>query len=82
MQDALKRMIERFPERAAAIRGLFESNGRFRDLIGDHHDVSSELSRMEAGERESDAARAQALERRRADLEEELILLMENHQRT
>lgn len=82
MQDALKHLIARFPERADAIRGLFDSNTRFRDLIGDHHDVSSELSRMEAGDRESDAGRFQALERRRADLEEELILLMENHQRT
>jgi uncharacterized protein YdcH (DUF465 family) len=82
MEERIRRLIERFPERADVIRTLSESHARFKDLIGDHHDVSEELSAMKQADRESNAAKFDALQRRRADLEEELILLMENHQRT
>jgi uncharacterized protein YdcH (DUF465 family) len=81
MEEKIRHLIERFPERAEVIRTLGESHARFKDLIGDHHDVSLELSTLKRGDRESNLAKAEELQRRRADIEEELILLMENHQR-
>lgn len=81
MEEKIRHLIERFPERAEVIRALGESHARFKDLIGDHHDVSLELSTLKRGDRESNLAKAEELQRRRADIEEELILLMENHQR-
>jgi uncharacterized protein YdcH (DUF465 family) len=81
MDGTIRHMIERFPDKAAIIRSLGESNARFKDLIGDHHAVSEELSGIEKGDRATDRAKVDELQSRRANLEEELVLLMENHQR-
>jgi len=81
MEEKIRHLIERFPERADVIRALSASHTKFQDLIGDHHDVSEELATLEGGGEETDPARLEALQRRRADLEDELMLLMENHQR-
>lgn len=81
MEERIRHLLERFPERADVIRALSQSHDRFKDLIGDHHEVSEALARMKLADQESQAGRKDELERRRADLEEELILLMQNHQR-
>ena len=81
MNERVRHLLERFPERAELIRALAESHARFKDLISDHPDVCEEISRMPEGDRESQAGQMDDLERRRAHLEEELLLLMENQQR-
>lgn len=81
MREKVKRLLERFPERADTILHLFDSDTRFRDLIGDHHDVSEALLRRGGDGHDADPAEAEALKRRQADLEEELLLAMQNHQR-
>lgn len=81
MEERFRHLIERFPEQTDMIRALSETGARFKDLIGDHHDVSEELARMKRADKESEGGKKAELERRRAALEEELILLMQDHQR-
>ena len=81
MEQLYRHLMERFPDRTDIIRSLAETSARFRDLLTDHHEVSVELSKMGLTEREAEAGKADELERRRASLEEELLLLMEGHQR-
>ncbi len=82
MDERVKHMMERFPERAELIKGLSETNARFKDLIGDHYAVSEELGRFEPGEEEANAGRKQELERRLAAIEEEYLLIINAQQRT
>ena len=81
MQERFRHMIERFPEQTDILKTLDETNARFKDLIGDHHEVSEELASMKTADKESEASRKAQLEQRRMALEEELILLMQGHQR-
>ena len=81
MQERFRHMIERFPEQTDILKALDETNARFKDLIGDHHEVSEELASMKTADKESEASRKAQLEQRRMALEEELILLMQGHQR-
>lgn len=81
MEERLRHLIARFPERAELIRGLSETNARFKDLIGDHYEVSEELARLEPADREADAGRKQELEQRLAALEEEYLVIMQAQQR-
>ena len=81
MEERTRHLMERFPEHADAIKSLSETNARFKDLIADHHEVSDELTRMELAEVESEFEHREELQRRRASLEEELILLMVGQQR-
>lgn len=81
MKDRSRHLIARFPDRTDMIKALDETNARFKDLIGDHHEVSEELASMNRADKESEAGKRAELEQRRAALEEELILLMQGHQR-
>ena len=81
MEETFRHLLERFPERTEIIRSLAETSARFKDLLGDHHEISMEISKMDLAEQEAEFGRREDLVRRRADLEEELILLMEIHQR-
>ena len=81
MDERTRHLMERFPEHAEAIKSLNETNARFKDLIVDHHDVSDELTKMKRADEESEFERREELQRRRASLEEELILLMAGQQR-
>ncbi len=81
MDIKIRRLLERFPEHSDAIKSLHDTNEKFGDLIADHHDVSEEFETMKGADRESQHGRAAELKSRRAALEEELLTLMENHQR-
>ena len=81
MESRIRHLIERFPERTDIIRTLNETNTKFKDLLGDHHDVSEELAKMKRADKESEAGKQAELEQRKVALEEELILLMQAHQR-
>jgi uncharacterized protein YdcH (DUF465 family) len=77
MEARISHLIERFPDRADVIRALHETQATFKDLIGDHYEVCEELGRTTP----ADEGKRGELERRRAVLEDELMLLMQNHQR-
>jgi hypothetical protein len=77
MEERIRHLIERFPERADLIRTLEETHAKFKDLIGDHFDVCEEL----AATSPADQGKKAELEQRRANLEEELVLLMQSDQR-
>jgi uncharacterized protein YdcH (DUF465 family) len=81
METRIRHLIERFPERTDMIKALSDTNAKFKDLLGDHHDVSEELAKMKRADKESEAGKQAELERRKVALEEELILLMQAHQR-
>jgi uncharacterized protein YdcH (DUF465 family) len=81
MDTRLRHLIERFPERTDIIKALNETNAKFKDLLGDHHDVSEELAKMKRADKGSEAGKHAELEQRKVALEEELILLMQAHQR-
>lgn len=82
MEERVRRLIERFPERAELIKRLNETNARFKDLISDHYEVSEELAKLEPADREAEAGRKQELEQRLAALEDEYLLIMAAQQRT
>ena len=81
MEERVRRLMERFPEHSEAIKVLGESNAKFKDLLSDHHEVSEELTRMKRADQASEPDRKDELQRRKASLEEELVLLMQAHQR-
>ncbi len=81
MEETSRHLLERFPERTDIIRSLAETNARFKDLLGDHHEICKEISKMDLAEQEAELGTREDLVRRRASLEEELILLMQGHQR-
>jgi uncharacterized protein YdcH (DUF465 family) len=81
MEDIFRHMLERFPERAGIIRSLAGTNARFKDLLGDHHEICKEISKMDLAEQEASFGTRDDLQRRRANLEEEMMLLMQDHQR-
>ena len=81
LEKRIQRLMERFPERGDVIRALNESSAPFKDLIADHHDVSEELAKMPRADQAGDPAKLEELKRRQSELEEELLLLMEAHQR-
>lgn len=66
MEERFRHLIERFPERTDIIRALDETSARFKDLIGDHHEVSEELDSMKPADKESEAGKKSQLEQRRA----------------
>ena len=81
MEETFRRLLERFPEHTDIIRSLAESNAQFKDLLGDHHEVCGEISKMDLAEQQAEFGKRDDLVRRRASLEEELMLLMQSHQR-
>jgi len=76
MREKLAKVIERFPEREDLIRALARSSERFRSLIADHHDAHQ---RLNSSETEADPARQGELRRRMANLEEEMVRLMQGY---
>ena len=81
MEKLYRHLIERFPEQTDIIRTLAESSARFKDLLGDHHEVCEELSKTKLADQEAEFGRTDELIRRKVNLEEELMLLMQGHQR-
>ena len=76
MKETTQSLIERFPEHRRTITALEESNARFRDLLGDYGDVTRRLS--DTG-RADDPERQLALEQRRKNLEQELVMLIQGY---
>lgn len=51
MEDRSRHLIARFPDRTDMIKALDETNARFKDLIGNHHEVSEELASMKRADK-------------------------------
>jgi DNA-binding MarR family transcriptional regulator len=81
MVDKLQHLLTKRPGDEDTIRGLVEVSPEFRDLLAKHHDVSERLHAMPEANPETRSDDRDALERERKHLEEQMHLLMENHQR-
>ena len=77
MEELIRRIAERFPDKSSIIKTLSGTNARFKDLITDHFTVSEELASRVA----ANPARREELEKRRSNLEEELRMMFEDQQR-
>ena len=81
MEEIFRHMLERFPERADIVRSLAGTSARFKDLLGDHHEICEEISKMDLAEQEASFGTRDDMQCRRANLEAEMMLLMQDHQR-
>jgi len=81
MEEIFRHMLERFPEHTDIIRSLAKANARFKDLLGDHYEICEEISKAEPADQEAEFGKRDDLVRRKVNLEEELMLLMQGHQR-
>ena len=59
MDSGMARVIEYFPEHAAAIRELFHADQSFREMCGDYAETLQALERWQASSRPQKAARAE-----------------------
>jgi hypothetical protein len=79
MTDKFQHLLERHPENEKTIRGLVEVSPEFRELVDKHHDVSERLKAATPGSPEAERGR---LEAERKGIEQQLHILMTDHQRT
>ena len=82
MEERFRHLLERFPEKTDIIRSLAESHARFIDLLSDHYEVCEEISKVPLADQEADFHKREGLLNRKVNLEEELMLLMQDQQRT
>ena len=76
MKQTTRSLIDRFPQYQETIAALSESNAQFRDLLGDYGDVTRRLSDTGPSD---DPERQIALEQRRKNLEQELVMLIQGY---
>lgn len=82
MDERFRHLLERFPNQTGIIRDLAETHARFKDLISDHYEVCEEISRVPLADHEANFRKREDLRHRKVNLEEELLLLMQDQQRT
>lgn len=70
-------LIERFPEYKERIKGLLETNPTFHDLARQYGEVAEQLH----GKPDETDPEGEKLRRRRADLESELLYIIEEKSR-
>lgn len=75
MSDKKQTVIDRFPELASKIHRLFETKPNFNALCHEYGEVTEALHRLE-GSAEA-IGEAQDLRRRRADLDEAMLAMMQ-----
>lgn len=76
MKETTLSFIDRFPQHQETITALSESNAQFKDLLGDYGDVTKRLSDTGPSD---DPDRQIALEQRRKNLEQELVMLIQGY---
>ena len=81
MTDAIKRILDRFPDFRDRVTSLDEPGSHFNTLCHEFERVEGTLAKLE-GASESDALpEAERLRRRRDALEQELLAMMQQTQR-
>lgn len=81
MNDTIRRMIERFPEYKDVIVELDEPGSNFNALCQAFEDVEAKLRAQESSPEADAEQETLRLRRRRADLEQELLAMMQQTQR-
>ena len=79
MTKTKRHLIERYPDYGAQIEKLSGNNPNFDALCHAFEEASSDLSRLEVSPEADAEARARALRQRCADLEQELLALMQQN---
>jgi hypothetical protein len=73
MECGLQRVIDRFPELAAAIRGCFEHDESFREMCHDYNEVLEALQRWQTSDSPQKLARIEEYRELAAALEIEIV---------
>ncbi|MCG8354657.1 MAG: hypothetical protein MI920_03715 [Kiloniellales bacterium] len=82
MDNLDPRVVERFREFEATLRGLWESNTHFNAKVHDFVEVADRIGRVEGTAAEADAAQElDSLRHRRAALEDELMAMIQQNVR-
>lgn len=79
MTDPLHKIIEQFPEKIDVIRQLRQTNSKFENLCQEFAIVSDQLDALSQARNTAALARADALQKRRIALEEEILTRIEGH---
>lgn len=78
MSSKAEHLLKRFPDLKSKILELIQTNDAFEALAHRHGEVSDRLSRFSKDEAE-ESVEADELRRRRAALEEEMMIIMEQN---
>jgi hypothetical protein len=73
MDFGMARVIERFPDHAAAIRGRFHADQTFREICGDYSEALKALQRWQASSGPQTAARVEEYRELARALEIEIV---------
>ncbi len=82
MSNDKRRLLDRFPDLRRRIMDLSDTNASFNALCREYGSVSEAIGRLEASAEPNAEVEAQGLRRRRADLEDELLAMMQQTART
>jgi uncharacterized protein YdcH (DUF465 family) len=77
MSDEKRRMLDRFPEYDERIHDLFETSTNFNTLCREYGSLTEALDRLESSAEPNAGIEAKKLRTRRADLEDELLAMMQ-----
>lgn len=77
MSDDKRRMLDRFPDYRRRIQDLYDTSANFNGLCREYGSVSEAIGRLEGSASPDAEVEAAALRRRRADLEDELLAMMQ-----
>lgn len=77
MPEERWRVVNRFPEHRQRILELFDANASFNALCREYGSVAEAIGRLEGSAEAEAEVEAEELRRRRADLEDELLALMQ-----
>jgi uncharacterized protein YdcH (DUF465 family) len=77
MAGQTRYVLDRFPDRQQRILDLFETSSNFNGLCQEYGSVSEAIGRLEGSAEPNAEVEAEGLRRRRADLEDELLAMMQ-----
>jgi uncharacterized protein YdcH (DUF465 family) len=72
-------LLDRFPEHAQAIHDLSQGNAAFEELVHRYGDVVERLRDLGSAPKEAPAEEVANLKKRRAAVEEELLLMINSN---
>ncbi len=82
MVERIRSLIERYPEDEETVRELVARDSAFDSLCEDYKNIAEALQRLTRESQRRSGAEAEALKKRRALLEEQLLTRIEGYQPT
>ncbi|MDH3793030.1 MAG: hypothetical protein OEU09_24480 [Rhodospirillales bacterium] len=77
MSNEKRRLLDRFPEYDEKIHDLFETSTNFNTLCREYGSLTGALDRLESSTEPNAGIEVKKLRTRRADLEDELLAMMQ-----